>query len=329
METFFEISSVEQLKSFQKNLNLNSINQRAISYYIKNWFISDESSNKAHFRPGRFLSRDRSTVLYGSTPVIFEGTNFWCRKPYLVKNEINKKASQLLNLVTRIRERNINSKILLIIVPEKDYLISRHIFKEDRFNKISNCFKNLSRALTAAEVNTVFDEPFVHHYYPSANDYDYPDSHLRCMDYEKIFQHSILSLNHDQTLFNDQYELIEDVAFGDLARKLDDNGLARFIGLAPSFSKTVVNFENGMKSFGDPLGTTWQEFSNTSPIIDESVCILGDSHSSIFDSRKLTYFLANTFRSTRFEWNPCGTRSFPEKLNFDNIILEISARFVV
>ena len=187
----------------------------------------------------------------------------------------------------------------------------------------------LSSVLAAAGVNTVFDEPFFHHYCPSANDYGYPDSHLRCVDYEKIFQHAILSLNHDHTIFKDQYELVEDVAFGDLARKFDSNGLTRFIGLAPLFPKSVVTLEKGRKSFGDPLGATWQEFINTSPIIDESVCILGDSHSSILDSRKLTYFLANTFRSTRFEWNPCGIRTFPERLNFDNIILEISARFVV
>ena len=125
METFFKISSVEQLRSFQKNLNLNSIDQRAISYYIKNWFVSDESSNKAQFRPGRFLSLDRSAILYGSIPVIFEGTNFWCRKPYLKRRNINEKVSQLINLASRIRECNPNSKILLIVVPEKDYLISR------------------------------------------------------------------------------------------------------------------------------------------------------------------------------------------------------------
>jgi hypothetical protein len=117
--------------------------------------------------------------------------------------------------------------------------------------------------------------------------------------------------------------------FEDLSTKFENIQPREVLTFQPHISGAAARQTAGSPSFADPLGATSQTFRNDAPLIDQSVCVLGDSHSSIEAQRKLTYLFANTFRDTHFEWNPCGIRQTPDTTGHDNVILEISSRFVL
>lgn len=328
-ETFFSLKTIGELRQFRSALDHSVPEQAALAYYISTWPF-DSALNNAPFAPGSSLSPDRTAVMYGNAPVIFEGTNHWCMKPYLPTEALHSKLAGLEHLVGSIRRSNLNAKITLVLVPEKDHVISRFILGENRFELMEEALATLGDRMAALDVKLIFDEPFRDlSGHMEIQDFHYGDSHLASRNYLKIKNFILQALGSESIAERQYIEFTEQLVFGDLATKFTDGRSAREIDLRPDVANSQVVQVGGNETFASPLGSTWQEFRNNSPLIDETICLLGDSHCSIYEQRRLTYILANIYSRTYFAWNPCGIREKPGVLDFDNVVLESSSRFVV
>lgn len=328
-ETFFALKTMGRLRQFRSNLDHSVPERAALAYYISTWPF-DSAPDEAPFVPGSSLSPDRTAVMYGDAPVIFEGTNHWCMKPYLPAEALRSKLAGLEHLVGSIRRSNPNVRMTLVLVPEKDHVISRFILSEDRFVRMEEAVAALDERLAALDVKLIFDQPFRGlSETMGPEDFRYGDSHLASRNYLKILEFVLQALGVGSAAAHHDIALSDQPVFGDLAAKFAGGRGAREMDARPGVANSRVVQVAGTETFASPLGATWQEFMNDSPSINESICILGDSHCSIYEQRRLTYVFANLYRKTRFTWNPCGIREKPGALDFDNIVLETSSRFVV
>lgn len=327
---FFGLKTIGDLRKFSAHLDPTFPEEAALSYYISSWADGEQLADNAAFLPNRMVSPDRSAVMYGNAPVIFEGTNYWSSKPYFSAAELLEKMNNFENLVAGIRASNTNARMTLLLIPEKDHVISRFLLKEDRFAAFEAAVDALTERMAKHGVSLVFQQPF-HGIdrFQSTADFAYPDSHLAGRNYVTMFGFVLETLGVSWASIKSHIGLRRLPEFGDLARKFEDVKTSPLLTLQPDVLDSKVTQSAGSETFAEPLGETWQEFSNAAPLVDQSVCLLGDSHCSIYAKRKLTYLFANTFRNTHFEWNPCGIRKKPDVSSFDNVLLEISSRFVV
>lgn len=329
-DDFFVLETVGDLRRFSAQLDLSIPEQAALSYYISTWPEFAQSDDHAAFVPGINLSRDRSAVLYGKAPVIFEGTNQWSWKPHFSAQELIAKTKVLQNVVAGIRETNPGARMTLLLTPEKDYVISRFLLKEDRFSALDEAIAALRVEMEALDIALVYEQPFQGiDKFQTLADFEYKDSHLAGRNYVSVFGFVLASLGVSWPSVKEAFSLKRLPEFGDLATKFENGQATQVHALQPDVPQGDVTQTAGSESFADPLGQTWQDFANASPLVDQSACLLGDSHCSIYAQRKLTYLFANTFRETHFEWNPCGIRKKPDVSSYDNVLLEISSRFVV
>ncbi len=329
-ERFFAIDAVGALRQFAATLDTSVPEKAALSYYISTWTAFANPNDDAAFAPTSHLSADRSAVKYENSPVIFEGTNRWAWKPYFTNAALTQKLSDLERLVAQIRDSNPKARMILVLIPEKDHVISHYLRKETRFDAIERAVDTLSRDLVARGIPVIFTEPFVEiDRFLSLADFQYGDSHLPSRYYLTVFGFLLQALGISWSLVRDHIGLQQLPEFGDLSIKFENNQPSQVLALQPDIPGAAARQTAGTTSFADPLGETWQEFRNDQALIDQSVCILGDSHSSVFAQRKLTYLFANTFRDTHFEWNPCGIRQKPNVAAYNNVVLEVSSRFVV
>lgn len=327
---FFGLTTVSDLRRFEADLDPSVPEQAALAYYIRSWPAFKDADDQDAFDPALHLSQDRSAVFYGTAPVIFEGTNLWALKPYMSTQTLVDKMKGLRSVVTKIRHANPSTHISMVLVTEKDYVISRFMLNEDRFRNFDAAVADLSREMAELDISMVSDKPFVGtERFQTLEDFNYMDSHLTGQNYVTLFGFTLEALGVSWADVRPKVGLLKLLEFGDLASKFDNGQPASEPRLQPDMPAGAVTQVAGAESFADPLGDTWQEFHNDAPLVDESVCLLGDSHCSIFAQRKMTYLFANTFRETRFEWNPCGIRQTPDVSNFDKVVLEISSRFIV
>jgi hypothetical protein len=220
--------------------------------------------------------------------------------------------------------------VALAIVPEKDYVISRFFLNEERFLNLKAAIDRLKINMESIGVPLVFDQPFQGiNKFQELSAYEEYDSHLPGLNYVTIFGFLLKALGIEWESVRPSVKLIAMPEFGDLDKKFNEAQPGSSLILKPDVPSGRALQVDGAESFADPLSNTWQDFWNESPIIEKSVCILGDSHSSIFAQRKLTYLFANTFQSVHFEWNPCGTRKLSDVSKYDIVVLEISSRFIV
>lgn len=329
-ESFFALDTVGALRRFSLGLDGSTPEKSALAYYISTWSAFIDSNDEAVFVPVAHLSVDRSAVKYGNAPVIFEGSNLWAWKPYFTAEALTQKLHDLEHLIVQNRNSTPNAHMTLVLIPEKDHVISRFMRKETRFNSFDRAADELSGRLAARGIPMIFKQPFIEiDRFLTRGEFDYSDSHLPAQCYVTVFGFVLEALGISWASVRNRIGLQKMPNFGDLSIKFGDRQPTQELAFQPCISGAASSQTAGTASFVDPLGNTWQEFRNDQAPIDRSVCILGDSHSSIYAQRKLTYLFAETFRHTRFEWNPCSIRKKSDVAAYDYIILEISSRFVV
>lgn len=329
-DAYFALQTVGDLRKFQMVMDLSDPEQAAFSYYISTWPFFKDAYSDAAFAPGNSLSNDRSSIFYGNAPVIFEGSNQWSIKPYLPIVQLEEKLSKFENLVKSIRNDNRKSRMVLIFVPEKDYIISHHILGENRFDVLREAVVSFAERMSALDVPFIFDALFEGSgVQRQVGDYSYQDTHLMGKDYISIFESALTLLGYGSAAQNAQIDLADVRCFGDLAAKFESGGKTVETLPQPDVSGSEVAQVAGLETFGKPLGKTWQTFVNNHAEISASACLLGDSHCSIYRQRRLTYLFANFFQNVHFSWNPCGARDKTGQLDYDTIVLEASSRFTL
>ena len=327
---FFALENIGELKTFFVRLDNSIPEQAAISYYISSWADFVHGKDDDAFCPGNFLSRDRSTVMLGRMPVIFEGTNNWSWKPYYTAEDLIAKTKSLKNRISVLRELSPDARMSLLLIPEKDYLVSQFLLKEDRFSALNAAITSLRTGLEELDIALIYEKPFRGiDKFQTVCDFEYKDSHLPWRSYVSIFGTYLADLGVPWTDIQQTVTLEKIPQFGDLAAKFDRHFPEPVLVFQPNFPQSTVTQTSGRETFAEPLGDTWQDFSNDAALVDQSICLLGDSHCSIYEQRKITCLCANTFRDTHFEWNPCGIRKDPDIASYDNVLLEISSRFIV
>lgn len=327
LEQFFNLRTWDELHSFVEGLDLQEPFQVALRYYAQTW---PPAQTEDHiFEPAKFLAADTSAIFYGNCPVIFEGSNQWGRKCYAVRSEHDAKLEVIYRSCVRLRKQNPDAKVCLVMVPEKDLLISTVFLKEDRFTVMVDAVNVLKARLGKLDIQLVFDGPVNNMVdYQSLTDFEYPDSHLAPRNYAVIMSHSLRALGFNWDDVKPRLAMKRMDVYYDLSTKFDDPESRCFQSLELDFKDESIRQTGGSLSFEKPLGQTHQCFENDNPVFDEQVLILGDSHSSILKQRRITYLFAGAFRRVHFEWNPAGLRETSEISSYNNIVLEISSRFV-
>lgn len=329
-DNFFGLRNVGELKQFHAQLDPSIPEQAALHFYISSWpaFITGEDDS--YFAPAQHLSPDRSAVFYGKAPVVFEGTNNWAWKPFYSTEALITKLNGLINVVSGVRKSNTDANMTMILVPEKDYVISKYVLGENRFDRFDAAIGFLQSKLEPMGVKLIFQQPFLGMgKFQSLSEFEYMDSHLAGKNYITIFGFALESLGASWAAVKPNVGMKLLPEFCDLMSKFENGPPKSTLISQPNIPQSSVELVDGFETFAEPLGNTWQEFRNDQPLVDQSICLLGDSHCSIFSKRKMTYLFASTFRRTKFSWNPCGIRETPDVTGYENVVLEISSRFVV
>lgn len=324
------IANIGQLRRFRTKLNISHPFQAALAYYIDSWAIQAETEDDCSIMLSQYLSLDLSAVLLGSVPVIFQGSNSWSEKPYAAPKYHADKLALLLKSINNIRESNLDSRVVVLVVPEKDYILSQLLLCQGRFDGIDDAFAEFEDNLRSADVELIFKQPFKNvSDTGKINDYAYSDSHLLGRDYISIFYHVLDSIGVSNNELAKRVHLKRRLVFNDLAAKFYPKRQSMTEELCPEYYGESCSLVAGYDDFSSPLGNTWQEYVNSNPVSSQSLLLLGDSHSSIYSQHKLNFLFANTFKHTRFAWNPCGIRQQVGSADYDIIVLEISLRFCI
>lgn len=328
---FFALRSANELKSLLPELDDAIPAHAALRYYINTWTDLSARDDDKPFNPAQYLSPDRSAAMYGLCPVIFEGTNEWAFKPYRSKTHFDEKFGGFTKRIAKLRETFPSQKISLLVVPEKDYLISTYLLQESRFREIRAALHDFGRTLNELSVEFIFDEPLSNiATLQNLQQFEYFDTHLLASHYVSLFKQMMMSFGIELALVEPAISLVKKDVYGDLAHKFDVSPSGPYQTTAPFVQHSTATLTAGSQTFEKPLGDTWQLFDNATPTLDQTICILGDSHSSIFDQRRLTYLAACTYRQCAFYWNPIGLRPDAlENIDQDHILLEISQRFIL
>ena len=324
----FKLTSIKELENFIVSLDKENPIEESLVYYARSWL--DVVEDNKHFVPSSYISNDLSVIRLGNCPVIFQGSNGWCAKHKLDQRQVENKLNAIYNRCTILRKQNPNKKICLVIIPEKDYVIKEFILKEQQFTAIRDSIDGLKRKLESIDCCLVFDKPVEKlNSCESIESYRYPDSHLLPACYAHIFLEVVENLGLSSAMAEQEISFKERIVYGDLSKKFSGDPLPPYTVQDPHFEGATVKQISGNGTFGKPLGKTSQAFRNETPTIFKDVVILGDSHSSIFKQRRLTYMFANSFVKTEFEWNPMDVRSEMGATTSDCIVLESSLRFLV
>ncbi|TCL87914.1 hypothetical protein C8J38_1293 [Rhizobium sp. PP-WC-2G-219] len=297
--------------------------------YIITWESALAMPDESAFTPQAYVAQDLSAAIYRDCPCIFMGTNQWAVKASQSADELSDSYAAFYNRVCYIRDHYPNSKVIVTIVPEKDYLIDRLFFRTGTYDGIDHQLNILAEKLTHINATLSFFDPLTDmEQYQSLGDFIYPDSHLPARNYLQILAYQLTYLGINWSEVESSVKLYMREEYCDLSEKFLGMHNAPYNLLSPNFANADVKLIGGNETFQVPLGDTKQAFVNSNPILDDSVLILGDSHSSIFSSRKMTYSWACIARETEFYWNPCGVRSDGPPTQHGIVVMEISLRFV-
>lgn len=298
----------------------------AVMYYIKSWV--DYFPINHLFSIDKFISSDLSAILYKNIPVILFGSNDWAEKRYLPKERLRLNIRKWHDHILSAFE-SIGKPILLVVVPEKDTII-RNIDCEDSA-RLGFCEEVIIESLSTIS-GSVHDWLFIHNAQhpdmPFIDNYKYYDSHLLSQDYLKIYNAAINKLFGVNHLVPHDVVYEEGILWGDLDVKLNSSKQIDDFKY-PLITERSAFQLTGTNTFADPLHNTWQSFSCNEAPIRGRLAIFGDSHSSIYAQKKLTYLFANTFEFCDFYWDPfCSSGEFSRAVNADYVIFEISERFM-
>lgn len=326
-QAFFALKTWGQLRDFMASLDPTDPFQAALRHYASTWAFP--ANPEVSFEPHSFISSDLSATYFHRCPVIFEGSNQWAQKPYFPREDHDEKLNAVYARCEQFRRNNPESEICLILVPEKDFVISYVFLRENRFCGMIEAIQALRAKLGRLGIPLIFEQPVMGlGPYMSIDDYEYPDSHLHARNYILIFSHAVRALGHDWDKVSPFVTIESMPIYFDLSAKFKDGKDRAFNSFQVSYTGSAAMQVSGSEYFEAPLRQTTQTFENSAPVFDEEVLLLGDSHSSIFTQRRLTYLFANSFRKTKFSWNPIGNQPEQQLDGSRKIVLEVSSRFV-
>ena len=327
---FFRLASVRELRRFSDSLTDDSPVDLAFAFLIGSWTWHKETDPDAAFSPRLAITEDLSAGMLGERPIIFMGTNHWAAKPYLSLEYHIEKVTSYANHLKRMREIFRKNRVVLSIVPEKDYVIDKHFLQTGRFQVVDEAMSYLAQLCSDIEIPMLFNEYLAPlREYETEADFSYFDTHLPGKHYVQIFSQILGQCGHSWQEIVGCFTMLDNQKYGDLRAKFAD--LATFPPLPklPALKAERLAIVAGTPSFGETLGSTWQSISNETPLLPGKALVLGDSHSSILAQRHLTYLCAAAFEKCLFYWNPVGVRETPEPTDADFVILETSLRFVL
>ena len=265
---FFKLATVGKLKDFFNDLDHSQPEQAAMAYYMQTWPIWN-ANDDCEISPSMLLSGDVSAIMYGSVPVIFAGSNNWCLKPYFSMHSLIEKLDDLVGLILVARNLNRHAQMTVILVPEKDYVISRFLLMESRFDNFYAAVSYFKMKLKSIDVDLIFEEPFRDLVkFQGLADFEYMDSHLAGRNYVTIFGFALQSLGLSWPVVERNIRLRLLPEFGDLAAKFSDTRPTAMLRPQPEVSGAKVVQVAGAETFCEPLADTWQEFRNDAPVID-------------------------------------------------------------
>jgi hypothetical protein len=277
------------------------------------------------------VSRDLSAVAVNNIPLIFLGSNYWWIHRFCSLEANLEKASKRAELYARLLPLFPNAKLFHLAVPEKDSICFDLFFREDfsahlQINEATKHFMEKYKSITGSHAINLGEYSCIDLCSPS---FTYRDSHLPTQLYLLLADKIINALGGPSSWRNTM-TLSRELRYLDLGKKLDPEYIGEEIETF-SIHQNVMVKDPIANAFQAPLRETKTGAINSSPSIDKKVLILGDSHSSIIGSSKLTDILSCTFREVDFAWNPyCihGLSSVHRAEDYDVVILEISERFI-
>jgi hypothetical protein len=245
------------------------------------------------------------------------------------------KVTLYANHLKSMREIFRKNKVVLSIIPEKDYVIEKYFLKTVRFQLVDEAMSYLARLCSEMEIPMLFNEYLAPlSAYETEADFSYFDTHLPGKHYIQIFSQFLGQLGYRWQDISGAFTMHNnpvcgDTHWGDLQTRFGDVDTQPPMPMLPALKAEQHAVIAGTPSFGDPLGSTWQSIANETPLLRGKVLVLGDSHSSILAQKRLTYLCAATFEECLFYWNPVGIRETPAPTDADFVILETSLRFVL
>lgn len=288
--------------------------------------VSDDS---APFDPSAYLSQDLSCAIYHDCPCIFMGSNSWATAAELDPETQASRISSMAVRIGAIRKANPKAIMVVAVVPEKDYIIDRMFTLNRRGDGLTESMALFRKKLAEFDIQMVFDEyieGLAHH--QAIEDYAYPDSHLPTANYIQILAGQLAHADVPWKEVRSRLSVQQQPEYCDLVDKLR-LGINNPIEFSlPQIAGAELSLIDGTDSFSEPLGDTTQVFSNPDLIDERDLLLLGDSHSSIYTRKKLTYLNAHVFSNTTFQWNPCGFRNEVRSVPQPVIFMEISQRFL-
>ena len=327
---FFKLSSLRDIHLFSQSLAADSPVDLAFAFLLGSWIGLQKVDPDSPFSPHRVVTEDLSAGMLGERPIIFMGTNCWAAKPYLSLEHHLDKVTIYAKHLQRMREIFRRNKLVLSIVPEKDYVIDKHFLQTGRFQWVDKALSHLARLCSDLESPLLFNEYVTPlREYETESDFSYFDTHLPGKHYIQIFSHFLGQLGYRWHDISGAFTMRSNTDGGDLQTRFGDVATQSPLPMVPALQTERLAVVAGTPSFGDPLGSTWQSISNETPLLRGKVLVLGDSHSSILAQKRLTYLCASTFEECLFYWNPVGVRETPEPSDADFVILETSLRFVL
>lgn len=331
-ESFFSLTSRRELLSFADALSSDSSQQKALKHYIESWndLHGAADADYVEFEPAAYVARDLSAIKYGDFPVIFAGSNGWSSKPYLATQEIRGKLDTLKCHILRIRKIAGNARICIILVMEKDHLIDFELFKSKRFSDLEGEVDLFCSNLQREGVQVLFSEPLRGiSAFMDVREFMQRDSHLPGRIYVNYLSRALPALGVEWNVAERHVSLVGRDVYGDLNEKYEDGVRGPQRAWLPYCNNSERVVTEGSPTFCNPLGDTHQSFTNPDGLVDRRVGIFGDSHSSIFYQQRLTYLFACVYKKAEFFWNPLAIREMPSAFDYDDIVFEVSCRFVL
>lgn len=326
---FGKLKSIDELTEFLDSIQDRNSFCKALCYYARIYLSRAGLQKTTQFEPGAFLSHDFSAILYDRFPVIFMGTNAWCLKPLSSVDELMDKMSIFYNQLSRLRTLFGSIPVYFLVVPEKDRILNSLYFNDNRFEAIDNCLFSLKNRLLELDVHCFYEDIVQSQLgKDSSPEYGYFDSHLPSSVYVDMFSMVMQKIDSN---FNDRQQVVEyekSRLYGDLVCKFGAKTNPGEDFSFPLVGNAEAKLVSGDETFRQPLGETKQFFYNKNARLQKKLLLLGDSHSSIYSQKKLTYLFSNYFEETFFYWNPVGVRGNDFITDVDCVILEISQRFV-
>lgn len=326
----FSLTSSSELSDFAGQLDRHDPINAAFAFLIDSWTALAREQNEKMIEPRKLLSEDLSAAMLGRFPVIFMGSNAWATKPYLPAEVHTDRVERLFHHLKETVRHFGNKRVILAVVPEKDYIVDRYFLETGRFAGIEAAMEHLAQRCAGIGI------PFIHSQhlaplrsYEKPEDFTYFDSHLSWRHYHQMFAAIMGALGTDWAGIGDRYTIKSTKVFGDLRTKFEGHPPAASDTLTLFRDQEAMSVVEGSDSFATPLGDTWQLITNENPLRSGKVLVLGDSHSSILSMHNLTYLLAGSFEKCQFHWNPMAIREPPPETDAEAVVMEISQRFML